>query len=291
MAVLVLGNFIAWMGLYVLRNSDVYKPSYMIRNISKEIPFDYIIVGSSTGLTGLNTNVIDSIAKTNGFNISLDGVGPAGQYMMLQHFFKNGFKTRKVILSLDNHTVRDSSIEQSNLNEYYFIPWISKDYIYACFVKKDGKLLKTNAYTKYCPLLGFSYYNQQFLGSILWALKDSRQRYHFDAKGNKFYNFGHFRPDKDGVKYFSDTLSVLNPYIRKMEKLCCEQGVQLIYFLHPEWQRDAVVTDSVNYLVLNFRNFFNNSPEYFYDNIHVNVNGQYLLSEKVGSMFLNDPLK
>ncbi len=64
-------NLIAWTSLYFMGKSSLYKPEYLTNRV-KETQFDYVVLGSSTGLTTLNTSLIDSLSGKKGFNISID---------------------------------------------------------------------------------------------------------------------------------------------------------------------------------------------------------------------------
>ena len=79
-------------GVHVLRNSAFFKPNYVTHLNEKNI--DYVILGSSRGLTTLDTKVLDSVWGTKGFNASLDGQNILGSVMMLEHLLANNYKLK-----------------------------------------------------------------------------------------------------------------------------------------------------------------------------------------------------
>jgi len=106
---LLIFNIIAFLSLYFLNQSNFYKPQYVKNNILNK-QYDYVIIGASNGLTTLNTNKIDSLISTNGFNLCVDDTALSSQYLMLKHFYELNNKTDYCILSilggLDNQMSR-----------------------------------------------------------------------------------------------------------------------------------------------------------------------------------------
>lgn len=80
--ILLIGNGIAWLSLYFIGKSNLYKPQF-VKNGVKEKYFDYVVLGSSTGLTTLDTKLIDEKLKTKGLNISMDDSALSSHYLML----------------------------------------------------------------------------------------------------------------------------------------------------------------------------------------------------------------
>src|SRR5690606_22404653 len=129
-------------------------------NTVTENNFDYIILGSSTGLTTLNTSTIDSALHTKGLNLSMDDTALSSQYLMLQHFLAEGKTTKFCVLapsaaSFDaiNHDISD--------NDYRFLPYIHRDYVTAYFKQYTSKSARLISHSKWFPLLGVSYFNTE----------------------------------------------------------------------------------------------------------------------------------
>ena len=167
------------------------------------------------------------------------------------------------------------------MNEYYFLPWLCEDSIYRCFRSREEGLLKVLSSSRYCPILGFSYYNQQLLGSCFLALKNPRYKWHFDDRGNESYGNTMQVSGEKEIPVRTDTLYLSNPYIRKIEALCRKNGVELIYYLPPQWKRNTFFADSAGHRILNHRDALNQLPECFNDEMHVNGKGRKMMSERV----------
>ena len=69
----------------------MYKNQF-VKNGVKETEFDYVVLGSSTGLTTLDTKLIDEKMYTSGLNISMDDTSLSSHYLMLQYFLSLGKK-------------------------------------------------------------------------------------------------------------------------------------------------------------------------------------------------------
>ncbi|HEU4496907.1 MAG TPA: hypothetical protein VFR70_07635, partial [Flavobacterium sp.] len=204
-------NAAACCSLYFLRNSSFYKPSFLTHEIA-ENKFDYVVVGSSIGLTSLNTILIDSITNQSGLNLCIDDTSIASNYLMLQHFYKRGKKTKFCILSISHW---DLAVEKPalNNNDYRFLPYFCDDFVYQYYRDLEPGYFKPLALSHYFPAIGVCYYNTEiFYPSILAALQPDR-RNRFDEKGNYYY------PESGTVKPKDWTVAELswkNPYVSKI---------------------------------------------------------------------------
>jgi hypothetical protein len=148
---------ISFGSLWSLRQSSFYKPSFLVNDINEKA-FDYIVLGASTGLTTLNTNVIDSVLHTNGLNLSMDDTALSSQYLMLQHFLAQGKTTKYCILAPSAPSFDAKNVNLSD-NDYRFLPYIYNNYVsdyYGQYSSQPAQLLK---WSEWIPTLGVSYFN------------------------------------------------------------------------------------------------------------------------------------
>lgn len=260
-------------GLWAHRQSSFYKPSFLVNNV-KENQFDYIILGASTGLTTLNTSTIDSIAKTNGVNLSMDDTALPSQYLMLQHFLAQG-KTTKVCVLAPSVPSFDAINKDVSDNDYRFLPYINTAYVsnyYSQFDTQRSKLLKAS---KWMPMLGMSYYNTELFYSSLITLVNSKRRHLFDDKGN--YTYPEVKRKTRAIDE-KDKLEVrfANEYVQKIKTLCEQNNIDLICYFSP-MAKKSVVSNTDNYRIVNHSNLLKNTM-YFYDAIHVNTKGRHVAS-------------
>jgi hypothetical protein len=230
--------------------------------------FDYIIIGSSIGLTTINTAIIDSITNKNGLNLSIDDTSITSNYLMLQHFYKNRMKTKFCVLAISSW---DLAIEKPTLNnnDYRFLPYFYNDFVYQYYQDLEPGYFKPLALSHYFPAIGVCYYNTEiFYPSFLSAIKPNK-RNKFDENGNYFY------PKAGSVKpksWSSIKLYWKNPYIVKIQKLCDDNGTQLIVYQAPIYNTKIINSNTK----INFINHANviTKDDYFFDRIHVNQYGR-----------------
>jgi len=266
-------NVISYMSLYLLSKSEFYKPSYLVNNFKSNTEFDYIVLGSSRGLTTINTNLIDKKAGVKGVNLSIDDTGLPTHSLMLTHFFENGFKTKKVLLTLDKAFFLESNVGVSD-NDYRFLPFVTNDYVSDYYSKYENKRIKKLSYSKYFPFLGVSYYNLELFFPSLMTVFNTQRHNRFDNNGNYQY------PNQ--ILNSSKSLSVSNvimnnPMLLELKKLCLNNNAELIIYIAPIFNTELNVNSSFDIKIINHVGLIKTADK-FYDIIHVNQQGREIAS-------------
>lgn len=264
---LLIVNGIAWICLAVHRNASFYKPSFFTHAV-KNKQVDYVVIGSSIGLTSINTKQIDSLNHTEGINLSIDDTSLSSNYLMLEHFFNQGGKTSYCILAISSWDLANAS-PQLNDNDYRFLPFVGEEYVHAYYASLEKGICKPLTYSHYFPFLGVCYYNTELLYPALVAALQPEKRNRFDAKGNYTY------PPVSSVKkvpFSTVTLAWKNPYIAKIEALCKKNNAALILYQAPMLETKVVNLNS-NYALINHATLLR-PEDGFYDKIHVDCNGR-----------------
>ncbi len=271
-------NAIAWLNLYFLRNSSFYKPSFLTHEV-KQSHFDYVIIGSSIGLTTLDTKQIDSLTNKKGINLSIDDTAISSNYLMLQHFFKQGKKTQFCVLALSHW---DLALEHPvlNNNDYRFLPFVSNDYVSDYYQNCEKGYFKPLTLSQYMPAIGVCYYNTEvFYTSIVAAIQPNKKN-RFDENGNYFYPETAEVPEKELT---SIELKWKNPYIQKISDLCKENNTQLIIYQAPIY-KTTIINHNAKYPFINHSAILNDKL-FFYDDIHVNYKGKNVSSALFAKAF------
>lgn len=271
-------NGIAFLSLFLLRKSNFYKPQFLENGVVEK-DFDYVILGSSTGLTTLDTKLIDSITGKKGLNISLDDSGLPSHYLMLQHFYALQKKTKCLVLAI---TTWDMAVTNPVLNEndYRFLPDVNEKYIFEYYKKLELSNFKVLSFSKYFPIIGVAYYNTELFYPSIVAAFQPENRNRFDDKGN--YSYPAFGGPKAKV-YETKNLEIKNPYFIKIKQFCLDNNIKLILYQSPVF-KTKVITNDNQYLV-NHSDLLKDST-LFYDNIHVNSKGRSICSERFASYLL-----
>lgn len=266
---LLLAYFISCGSLWVLRQSNFYKPAFLANSI-KQTNFDYIILGASTGLTTLNTELIDAEQNLKGVNLAVDDTALSSQYLMLQHFLAEGKNTKYCILAPSVSSYNSKTKDVSD-NDYRFLMYVNRPYVYNYFNQFSGIKAKTLSYSKYMPAIGVSYYNAEvFFPSVLGLIKPKR-RNRFDVNGN--YTYPYTKSESQPIVLFKKMpVKFSNSYVKKIKDLCELNNIKLICYMTP-MEGTLATIESSDYYVINHSNLLKDK-QYFHDAIHVNTLGR-----------------
>jgi hypothetical protein len=269
-------NLIAFCSLYFLGKSCFYKQQF-VKNGVKETTFDYVVLGSSTGLTTLNTKLIDSITQKKGLNISIDDSGLSSHYLMLQHFYSAGKSTKKLILAVVPDDLGNAE-PMINTNDYRFIPHIwNNDEVTNYFNQMNGKNTLLYKVSPYFPLIPVSYYNTELFYPGLLSILKPGNRYLFDDKGNFSYPNTSANKEIDNLIHRTKKVEFKNPYLTKIIDFCTENKIELLIYQSPIYKTSLVFPESI--IVINHSDLINDKV-YFYDQIHVNSKGRTICTLK-----------
>lgn len=272
--VYVLLNVIAYMSLWLLSTSEFYKPSYIANHFQENTQFDHVILGSSRGLTTINTNVIDEELNTKSVNLSIDDTGLPTHMLMLTHFFKQNLKTKKVILTLDKSFFSKNNNECSD-NDYRFLPFVFNDYVSDYYHQYEQTTIKKLYFSKYSPFLGVAYYNLElFFPSLISSFKPNKHN-RFDANGNYQYPNSSFVTTKKGAV---GNKIIDNPMLLELQRICEKNNARLFIYIAPMFNSELTVSTSLNMELINHTGIIKSSAG-FYDNIHVNKYGREIATK------------
>lgn len=275
-----LASIVSYGSLYALRQSAFYKPSFLANHVSQD-QFDYIILGSSTGLTTLHTKAIDSIIGTTGLNLAIDDTGLSSQYIMLQHFIAQGKKAKYCILAPSASSF-DVNYQDVSDNDYRFMPFVNEPYVHDYYKRYNSRRAGLLSGSKWVPLLGMSYYNTELFYPSLLSVFNSEKRNRFDDKGNYTYPVTQ-RPAETITTTTELKIEFKNTDIENIRALCELNDMKLICYFSP-MQKKEVVTQNLEYKIINHSNLLDNTM-YFYDAIHVNHKGREISSASFANEF------
>lgn len=266
-------NLLALGSFWSLRQSEFYKPSFAVNQ--SDLQLDYIVLGSSTGLTTLDTKLIDSLTQWKGLNLSMDDTALPTHYLMLKHFLENGGKTQRCVVAITPWDVANASPTIGN-NDHRFLPFISEDYVEDHFTILEDEAWSPLTMSKWVPLFGLGYYNTELFYPSLIALAKPTYRNRFDNKGNYVYpDLG--RSLKVKTPKVSD-YQFNNPYLEKIQLLCQENSIELILYQSPMLNQHQNTSET--YPMVNHSALLNQEADLFYDDIHVNKKGREVATKE-----------
>ncbi|MVO07691.1 hypothetical protein GOQ30_00770 [Flavobacterium sp. TP390] len=262
---LLLFNGIAFLSLQILGKSNFYKPEF-VKNTVIDTNFDYVVLGSSTGLTTLDTKLIDSITNKKGLNISMDDTSLNSHFLMLQHFKASNKSAKCLVLAVTPWDLKNKNPKLNN-NDYRFLPYVQEDYVFDYYNELETKTFKPLSFSRYFPIIGVSYYNTEIFYPSIISFFNSNKRNHFDDKGNFCYPTNG-KPNKLEIDEIEVVIN--NPFYFKIKEFCSQNNIKLRIYISPIFKtklkiHDDSIIDQSNFLI---------DEEMFYDNIHVNQIGR-----------------
>lgn len=262
--------------LVILGKGSFYKPQYMQNHFVDE-KLDYLILGSSLGLTTLDANQIDSALNLNGYNASMDDTDLSVHLMVLEEFCRVNPAPDFAILSVSPYDLRAEKVEISD-NAYRFLTYRDSPIVKLYFSEKDNTLLGVFRNSQIMPLVSVAYFNKEIIFPALMSIIKPDHRYRFDEKGNYSY------PKRSGDKEFPMEFSSINYQFgnQKFQRIidfCKSRNINLIVYQSPIYDQ-TIVDDSIPKvgLFVNHSSFLT-QKEFFYDNIHVNSEGRFLCTQ------------
>ncbi len=271
-ALVLISNLICVGLMWSLSNSSFYKPYFLTSSFQTEQTFDYIILGSSRGLTTLDSKQIDEQLNTSGLNFSMDDTDLKSHALMLEHFVASGYHSKKVVLTLDqsNFIKTDSALGN---NDYRFAAYGYRDYVTRHYENYEEGTVKPLSRSGYLPMLCYSYYNLELIAPSLMAIIQPEKRNKFDDRGN--YSYPTNKSIKKQKKIETVPARFINPILDGIQSICQEQNMELIIYIAPYADRQIEIDENEsNFKVINNSGVLLNQEELFYDVIHVNRIGR-----------------
>ena len=274
--ILIILNGISILVFKIHQNSKLYKPSFISNTVNNQ-KYDYVLLGSSMGLTSIDTKLVNNINSSSGLNASMDDTSLGTHYLMFQHFLASGGHADKVFVVINPSDIANENPKEST-NDYRFLPYVHRNYVNEHFKEKLGfKHYLSLSYWQ--PFIGVSYYNLEMVASSVQALFQPERRNRFDEEGNYSYPISGNHPNNQLSEL---TLEWENPYLDKIEKLAKDNNVELIYYQPPIYNLKVINIDQTKHLI-NHANKLQD-PTLFYDKIHVNALGR----EKITKIFAKE---
>jgi hypothetical protein len=266
----------------LLKRSNLFKSTFVFNEL-KNKTLDYVIIGSSRGLTTLNSNLIDSLTGLSGFNASTDGGGIATNVLMLQHLIHNKVKFKYCIFTLDEIGIADNTYQFSK-NTYRFVPFCQESYVQETMNKfEDCKEKFKFRASRFYP--GFTVFenNKTLLTGAVKALINPKSRNRYDEKGNYTYPLG--MPIDKNINFDTTEFSLYGKVYYDLLKICVDNNIKLVTYIAPIEGQFLKVPDIKN--LINHSDLLNNS-KFFADELHVNPIGRQIATTAFANIFVKN---
>ncbi len=263
----------------LIKRSNLFKSTFVYNEL-KDKTLDYVIIGSSRGLTTLNSKLIDSLTGMSGFNASTDGGGIATNILMLQHLIHNNVKFKYLVFTLDAIGIADNTYQFSK-NTYRFVPFCNETYIQETMAKFEDCKEKSNfRASRFFP--GFTVFenNKTLLSGAVKALINPKIRNRYDEKGNYTYPLG--SPLDKFITFDTTVFTRFGNVYDDLQKICTENNIELVTYIAPIEGQFLKVPYTKN--LINHSDLLNNS-KFFADGLHVNPIGRQMATTEFANVF------
>lgn len=274
---LVLGNLIALLSGYFLSKSYFYKQDFIVNHFATNTHFDYILAGSSRGLTTINTSKVDEQLGISGLNISTDDTGLPNQFLMIQHYFESGFTANYCILTLDYGHFEESERKLSD-NDYRFISFTDRSYVNEYLKTYEKGIIRPLTWSKFFPILAFSFYNMELFWPSAVAVVKPKYTNRFDLNGNYSYPDGNDTQESVEIKFSEVKLEIKNPILIELDSYLKRKNCKLLIYVAPYSNLQIAINNSHGYEIINHSGSLKQS-KYFYNSEHVNGLGKIKATE------------
>ena len=255
--------------LLSFRNSNFYKSTYAFRN--QHSTYDFIILGSSRGLTSINTRLLGQGLRQKGFNFSMDDSHIGTHELMLRHLLKNEIRFDTLFLVFENSLESVSSLSS---NDYRFLPFIHTQYVRSYFRSLSSEEVYTAG--DLFPFLPLAYYNIELTAPSVLALARPDFKYRFDEWGDYSYPVHGKSVLEESVTDVH--LNLNNRQLKNIRAICDLKNIVLIILITPSYHTYFKLSgDLEDYNVLDISGTLGGSM-YFYDRLHLNQIGKEKLT-------------
>ncbi|TNF43590.1 MAG: hypothetical protein EP311_02735 [Cytophagales bacterium] len=278
--VFLIGNIGAWSALKILGRSYFYKPNFIVNHFEGKGRFDYVIAGSSRGLTTINTEEVDRQTGLKGLNISMDDTGLPSQFLMIKHFFESGNQADRVILTLDLGHFEESE-QMLNDNDYRFVSYSHRDYIWEYFYTYEKGVIRPLTLSNYFPVFAIGYYNLELVWPAGLSLIKPTYTNRFDWNGNYSYPNSSLQSKSEEIQWEIIEKQPSNPILKEIESYLKQKNSQLILYVGPYLGKQLVVPggNGSDFPLINHSAIFTEA-KYFFDVDHVNDLGKAEATQK-----------
>lgn len=270
--IFLLGNVIAIISGYFLSKSYFYKPDFIVNHFAPNTHFNYILAGSSRGLTTINTVKVDEELGIKGLNLSTDDTGLPSQFLMIQHYFESGFSADYCILTLDLGHIEVSGKELNN-NDYRFISFSDRNYVNEYLNTYETGIIRPLTWSNYIPILAFSFYNMELFWPSGMAAIKPKYTNRFDFNGNYSYPNLELPEQYSHIKWETLDKTIKNPIIKEIEVYLKRNNSKLVIYIAPYYGTKIKIKNSEDFQVINHSASLPTS-NYFFDTDHVNNVGK-----------------
>ncbi|WP_159023054.1 hypothetical protein [Formosa sp. L2A11] len=253
-------------------------PDYIMQLTPKD-SLDYVILGSSRALHGLDPLLIKKQTQKKGFNFGVPGSSFFEIKLTVKQLLKKNI-TKNIYIQVDYIW---NEVYNSEVPTIGWLTYINDREIYNDFKEIDSK----NEYILYNKIPFYRYIKFDSKLGFRELLMSLFNRHTSEIENSGYAPlFGKLKNSKSTFKY---TLNQnINPHVAEIIALCKKNNINVFFFTAPIYNfqgNNTVLTKNLT----NYTDFSNSVSDFklYQDNTHLNINGSELFTELFIKTYFN----
>jgi len=287
-----------WYFTTIIKKNTVLKHYWLLNKKNEQ--YDIAFIGPSRVLNTLDLSIFKDKLHVKPINLGLSGTGYAELYLMLKLFVeenKNQIKNLYIEISYFNVINPDSSFSYP-FHEYYYFPYIKKEFVYDIIKDNSKSKLKCVAW-KYLPFFRYAEFNLNFRPLILFTstAHEGTVDMGFDKYGSALIDsyMGEDVKREKGIYSNAKMDGKTIGYLISMIELAKKNKINVTLFTAPSYTKlfsystlalynyKEVIKTVTNKYKINYLDFechpLINDEKFFLDRTHLNKEGAIIFSE------------
>ena len=260
--------------------------------------YDFAVLGSSRAENMIDIPTIEKAVHQKGINLSMQGTGHAGLYLILKGFVERDNQIRSLLIQVDEYSLDSQKSYINAFPVHAYLPYFSDKNIRQV-IEERSERSKFRMW-QYVPFSRYVDYNNYYLTYCLnyylgkrkydydkgrgSVLEGSTETYQFDY--NK-YRLVNRKIDKDDVIYLLKILEYARSKGISVAMFTAPQYYRVLPFLNTRDESRRVFEDISKRLEVPYLNYEDDdmckNRAYFHDNTHLNDIGSIAFTKKLSA--------
>lgn len=251
--------------MYSFRDTLFYKTNHA--HTMANTQYGFVILGSSRGLTSLDTKAIMQATGQSGFNYSMDDTHIGSQRVMLNHLIHHNIRFDTLFLVYENTAKHVTKIATS---DYRFLPFSSHDYVKQYYTEKNAP--QSYSWMNVMPFIPMAYFNTELFFPSVYTMAKRQLRYRYDAVGD--YDYPVSGKIDSSLQMVDVNLNFDNDDLNAIADICKVNGIALIVLVTPSYHTNYTYSGNSEAFTIIDLSRETITDTGFYDRIHLNKGGK-----------------
>ena len=219
---------------YAIKNKNVCEKSDWVLNYTNK-SFDFAFIGNSRVINMVDIKTIEDKTGKKGINLGLTGANYAENYLVLDQFIKAGNKIKNLVVQIDMHSLKSSTLPYPfhNYNYMHLLGDTTVNNIY-----KDNNPYYKVLLWRYIPFARYMEFSNRYVFyKMLKGGFECKNNAELDStKGTEQLFYKEFTPPQNQYAYWS--VSPLDKkYLDKLITFSNQKNINIIFYTAPMYYK------------------------------------------------------